>query len=1051
MNKLLRILFSPAIALVLLLIFAVSMAAATFIENDFSTQTARTLIYNAWWFEMVMLLLSLNFIANIFKYKLYRKGKIPVLLFHIAFVIIIIGAAITRFTAYEGIMRIREGATSNTIVSDRNFIQLHASTDSTVALNAKKEIYFSPLKDNSFTLEESLQDHDIEVSFKDFIADAKLDLKEVETGGENILQIVVSEGEGRENRLLKKGDVTRVGMHRHEITFDNELPEALNIREGVNGLEIKAPHDLSFFIMAEEKAGSLTPNVWHPMTLRTLYRMGDIAVVPMVHHKSAAMGWVTGSEKPKDNKDNIDDIVVLDVTVDGKTEEMELLYRHGFLPIAETKTINGVNVTVSYGATPILTPFTIKLDDFELERYPGSTSPSSYSSDITVENKAKNEAFSYKIYMNNVLDYGGYRFFQASYDTDEKGTVLAVNHDMPGTIVTYIGYFLMSLGMLWTLFGKGSRFALIQRKLKKLKKQKVITALLLLCTLSVMQANNIDKKTDSLAKTQIIDKHHASLFGRLMVQDLDGRIKPINSLASEFLRKISRRPYYKSESVRLDANQTFLALHANPEVWSLIPLIKIDPEKGGTIYKDLEQTSDHLVAFSQFIKNDGDYLLEQAVAEANTKKPAERSEFDKEMLKVDERFNILYNVFSGNYLKIFPLKDDPTKTWYSYSHDFKNFSAEDADFAKGILPIYFRDIYNAKSSGDWVPAENDLAYIKKYQEVLAPEIMPSSQHLEAELWYNELNAYFWLFQAYWTLGFVLLVIAISRIFSTKKYINTIFNVLVVITLVAFIIHTGNLALRWYVAQHAPWSNGYEMITFVAWSIMLFGIIFYKKSDFALPLATLFAGTLLFVSYLDWLSPEITNLMPVLKSYWLKIHVATIISSYAPLALSALLGFMAMLLIIFKTKKNAEQIDIRIKELTYINELSMTIGLFVLSIGTFLGGVWANESWGRYWAWDPKETWALISIIVYAIVLHLHFVPKLNNRYVLNMVSVFAFFSIIMTSFGVNYYLSGLHSYATGDPVPIPKFVYVLVAIVCIISVVAYFKYNSFRAKSKSKN
>lgn len=1047
MNKILRLLFSPASALLLLLIFAISMATATFVENDFSTQTARTLIYNSWWFEIVMLLLTLNFIANIFKYKLYRKGKTPILLFHIAFVIILIGAGVTRFTAYEGVMRIREGQSSNTIVSDRNFIQLHASSKTDKVVDVKKEMYFSPLRDNSFKIEERLDSHNIAIQFKEFIADAKLDLKDVETGGDAILELVISEGEGRQTRLLKLGEVTKVGAHQHEIAFQKDRPEAVNIRLTSNGLEIKAAHELSTFIMAEQKAGQLTANSWHPMTLRTLYRMGDLSFVPVTYHKNAKMGWVSAAEKPKDNKDNIDDILVLEATVDGKTEDVELVYRHGFLPASETKSINGVNLNLSYGATPIITPFNIKLNDFELVRYPGSTSPSSYASEITLVDEAQNKAFDYRIYMNNVLDYGGYRFFQASYDTDEKGTVLAVNHDMPGTIITYMGYALMGLGMLWTLFGKGSRFSLVQRKLKKLKQQKAIATIMFLCVVSGVYANNsIETFSDSLAQTQVIDKQHAALFGRLMVQDLDGRIKPINSLASEFLRKISRRPYFKTNSVKLDANQTFLAIHANPEAWSKIPIIKIDPEKGGTVFQDLERNSDDLVAFNQFIKKDGDYILETYVAEANAKKPAERSEFDKEIIKVDERFNILYNIFSGNYLKIFPLKDDDTKTWYSPSHSFSNFNQEDADFAKGILPMYFRDIHNAKQSGDWTSAENDLAYLSKYQHVIAKDIMPSPQHLEAELWYNELNLYFWLFQAYWTLGLVLLVVAIWRIFTNKKYVLLAFNALVVLTLITFILHTGNLILRWYVAQHAPWSNGYEMITFVAWSLMLFGIIFYKKSDFALPLATLFSGTLLFVSYLDWLSPEITNLMPVLKSYWLKIHVATIISSYAPLALSALLGLMALLLMIFKTTKNKEQIDLRIKELSYINELSMTIGLFILAIGTFLGGVWANESWGRYWAWDPKETWALISIIVYAMVLHLHFIPKLNNRYVLNLVSVIAFFSIIMTSFGVNYYLTGLHSYATGDPVPIPKFVYVLVAIIIIIGALAYYKfYNERRA------
>ena len=266
---------------------------------------------------------------------------------------------------------------------------------------------------------------------------------------------------------------------------------------------------------------------------------------------------------------------------------------------------------------------------------------------------------------------------------------------------------------------------------------------------------------------------------------------------------------------------------------------------------------------------------------------------------------------------------------------------------------------------------------------------------------------------------------------------------ILITLITFLLFTGNIILRWYIAQHAPWSNGYEMLVFVSWVLLLCGILTFRKSDFALPLATLFSGALLFVSYLDWLSPEITNLMPVLKSFWLKIHVATIVSSYAPLALSAILGFMALLLMIFKTEKSKKEIDIRIKELTYINEISMTIGLFVLAVGTFLGGIWANESWGRYWAWDPKETWALISIIVYAIVLHLRLIPNLKSAYVLNMVSVFAFGSIIMTSFGVNYYLSGLHSYAAGDPLPIPTFIYVLTVVVVIVSILAYYRKNRF--------
>jgi ABC-type transport system involved in cytochrome c biogenesis permease subunit len=211
---------------------------------------------------------------------------------------------------------------------------------------------------------------------------------------------------------------------------------------------------------------------------------------------------------------------------------------------------------------------------------------------------------------------------------------------------------------------------------------------------------------------------------------------------------------------------------------------------------------------------------------------------------------------------------------------------------------------------------------------------------------------------------------------------------------------------------------------------------------------LFSGTLLFVGFLDWLNPEITNLMPVLHSYWLNIHVAIIVSGYAPLALSAILALLSLLLIIFKPTSPRDNWWVSMQELSIVNELSLTIGLFLLTVGTFLGGVWANESWGRYWAWDPKETWALISIMVYAFVLHLRLIPAFKNILVFNLASLWAFSSIIMTSFGVNYYLSGLHSYAAGDPVPIPAWVYWIVGFLLIISVMAIVKYQNFHLQEK---
>ncbi|MFD0835881.1 cytochrome c biogenesis protein CcsA [Mariniflexile aquimaris] len=1039
MQKFFKIFSSSSLALLLLLIFAVSMAVATFVENDYGTATAWVAIYDSWWFELVMLGLVFVFIAHIFKYKLLRKEKWAILLFHVAFIVIILGAAITRYTSYGGIMRIREGESSNIVISDTNFLNV-TITDGTSKTALKEKLSFSPISNNHFSIETRFKDKPVIITYKEFIPDAEAEVANEENGGEPLLEMVVSEGNGRHTVYMKQGEIETIGDHHHEIGFNSDKEGIINIIEENGSFSIKSPFDLDFFIMSSQQAGRISKDSIQPITLRTLYRSGDMSFVPLSYYKNGVFKIKSTAVKPKDNDKTKDDALIVNVSVNGIEKPLNLLYRQGMLPTHHEVEIDGFRVILSYGAAAIKTPFSIQLNDFQLERYPGSSSPSAYASEVTVIDG--NEKIPYRIFMNNVLDYKGYRFFQASYDTDELGTVLSVNHDRLGTLVTYLGYLLMMLGMFFALFGKASRFHLINRKLKQLKKKQLVTVLLLF-SLQVMFAASMNDSTatriEKLIKTQQVDKAHAEYFGRLLVQDLDGRIKPINTLASEFVRKISRKSSFSypiiGKKITLDVNQVFLAMHMAPNVWQQIPLIEIDFEKTGDLLKNVTIGANNLVAFNELIDNNGDYILTTEVELANKKKPAERNEFDKEVLKIDERFNILYNLFIGNYLKIFPNKNDANNTWFSYTHHFKDFPEEDGLFAQSIMPSYFKDI----AINNYDEAHEKLLYIKKYQEVLGAQVIPTPERIEAEIWYNTANINFWLFQVFFTLGFLLLVLAILKMFYNKKVIEFLNNGLIILTLVSFLSFTGNILLRWYVAQHAPWSNGYEMLVFVAWVLLLCGLITFRKSDFALPLSTLFSGALLFVSYLDWLNPEITNLMPVLKSYWLKIHVATIVSSYAPLALSSVLGLMALLLLIFKTEKTKAIIDIKIQELSYINEIAMTIGLFVLAVGTFLGGVWANESWGRYWAWDPKETWALISIIVYAIVLHLRFIPKLNNNYVLNVASMFAFWSIIMTSFGVNYYLSGLHSYAAGDPLPIPKFVYVLAFLMVFVAVVAYLR------------
>ena len=276
-----------------------------------------------------------------------------------------------------------------------------------------------------------------------------------------------------------------------------------------------------------------------------------------------------------------------------------------------------------------------------------------------------------------------------------------------------------------------------------------------------------------------------------------------------------------------------------------------------------------------------------------------------------------------------------------------------------------------------------------------------------------------------------------------KYIFIIFRSSIVLL---FIAHTLGLIARWYISGHAPWGDAYESMIYVAWATMGIGLLFIKKSDLTLASTSFVTSMILMIAHWNWMDPSIANLVPVLNSYWLMIHVSVIVGSYGPFALSMILGFVSLLLIVFITRTNKEKIKNQLSELTMINELSVTVGLIMLTIGNFLGGMWANESWGRYWGWDPKETWALISILVYAFVLHMRLIPKLRDKWLFNLMTIIAFASIVMTYFGVNFYLVGLHSYASGDKVITPNFVYWSLFIVFVLAAISRYKFVRYLKK-----
>ena len=907
--KLLNFLFSFKATLLLLAILAIGAGVATFIENDFGTSSARVLVYNNTWYEIVLVLTTINLCGIIYKFKMWNN--LPRFLFHFSFVVILLGAIITRYVGYEGIMQIPQGTTTNQMISLEPY-----------------------------------------------------------------LQVTVKEGE------------KVVAYKEWQNEFTSLLPE-------LNNFSYKVDFDNNNLII-------------------------DYKRFQFEKKEQAKMGLLT-----------------VDVTLNGKKETIRLPGLSGQLGVPRDLVFDKYTVTLEYGSKFIDLPFAIRLNEFQLERYPGSMAPSSYASEVTVIKDDK--TYDYRIFMNRTLNEGNFLFFQSSYFPDETGTVLSVNND-PGKWPTYFGYFLLTLGLFLNFFDKKSRF----RKLTKFVANKnlamfVLTLALLSTqnlkanesnTLPAQEVDDITIRVDYLNKLKNESKVTADKFGHLVVQSSGGRMKPLATLNREIVQKLSG----KSSFMGMDANQIVLGMITRPDIWKDVKIIKINTPKLKKFLGVAE--SEKYISFSEAFGEKNDYLLTKESEKALLTKPIERGTYEKDIIKVDEKLNIIYSVFNGSLLNIFPKvydeqsADDNFK-WYSPIEAMQEFSGQN----QAAIGSVVRGLFNSTMDFDWNSANNYIDMIALYQDKVGTDIKPTASKVNAEIVFNKLDIFFNLTLAYVLLGFIMVVLAFVVIFKPEFKPAKTTKIILAILSILFAIQTFGMGYRWYLSGHAPWSDIYETLIYISWSAIFAGVIFFRNSLLALGAATIIAGIFMFTAHLTDVDPQITSLVPVLKSYWLTIHVSILTASYGFFGLSAILGFLTLIMFIFR--KNRPHLDDVVRHVSAINEISLIIGLACITIGNFLGGVWANESWGRYWGWDPKETWAYVSIVVYALVLHLRFVKSLNTPYVLATASLLAFSSIMMTYLGVNFYLSGMHSYATGDPVPIPMWAYLTVATAFAAIILAY--------------
>lgn len=633
-------------------------------------------------------------------------------------------------------------------------------------------------------------------------------------------------------------------------------------------------------------------------------------------------------------------------------------------------------------------PFSITLNQFEIIYYKGTLAPMDFISHISVADKDCHRQIQGKVSMNHIFSYQHYRFYQSGYSEDNEGSVFSVSHDPYGIGITYAGYTLLLLSTVFFFFSPQSRF---RQLLKSPLLHRSLTVILLLFAFS-LNSNFLKANSPS---PKVLPREVAEHFGDLYIL-YNNRICPLQTFARDFTIKLYGSSSYKG----LTPEEVLTGWLFYYDSWKNEPIIRIKSNEA----RKLLEIEGNYARLKDYISTINEYKLEKMM---NHIRSGEQVTDKRGIEEADEKFNIINLVCTGAMMKIFPCRNIAGKTleWYSQSDQLP----QDMDNDKWVFirksMSYVNEIIVMKKYND---ACLLLEKIKKYQQKECDGLLPADNKFKAEKIYNQFDYSKSVAMACICIGLICFIYYCHCMASQKRTSRKAIIILNILLWIVFTYLSAAICLRGYVSNHLPLSNGFETMQFMAWCTLLLTFLLQRKFAMLLPFGFLLCGLTLMVSMLGESNPQITQLMPVLQSPLLSIHVVVIMIAYSLLAFIMLNGVTAVIL--HQSQKECKE---QIERLQIISQIILYPAIFLLAIGIFIGAVWANVSWGRYWGWDPKEVWALITMLVYALALHPRSLPWFHRTMFFHVFCITAFITVLITYFGVNFLLGGMHSYANG--------------------------------------
>ncbi len=692
----------------------------------------------------------------------------------------------------------------------------------------------------------------------------------------------------------------------------------------------------------------------------------------------------------------------------------KLFAQHGYIILQQDE----ANSTMQTDAEEVLLPFSVKLDTFYIAYYAGTNAPADYVSHFTLKDSISKETVSARVSMNDIFTHRGYRFYQSSYEDDRKTSVLSINHDTYGIPLTYAGHALFIISMIWFLLSPKNIFRQLLRH--PLLKKAAILAIVLIPSSGMAQVLT----KDSLS----VNKEQAADFGKLWML-YDGRITPVTTFAHDFTLKVTGKTSFSY----LNADQFLMGFLFFPNKWQNVALFEVKDE---ALKKELNAETQK-AALIDFYDHEGNYKLSKYWEDLSHNAP--KSAQLKEVEKLNEKIQLIDMLHGGSLLQIYPQQIGEEIKWYYPTQNLRTQEEQkNIDIVRNSLLSY----YKAVQSNDGAETTTALNVIKDYQKQIAHEVLPSDLHLKAELLYTKVNFASILFKVNLTLGLLALVCLFSAKGKTARQIENVSYLLLVISFCAL---TFSIALRTYIGGRLPFSNGFETMLLIAWCAMLIAAIFGRRMAVLIPFGYLISGCSLLVAYLGMMNPQITPLVPVLSSPLLSIHVSVIMVAYTLLGFIMLNSLISMIQILVSKKGSKERTIKKLEQNRIYSLICLYPSILFLGAGIFIGAVWANISWGRYWGWDPKEVWALITFLIYTLIVHQKNIKLFTDPFFFHVYGLIAFFSVLMTYFGVNYFLGGMHSYAGN--IEFDSTIVLLLTVGASVAALIYFSYRKYKSLS----